>query len=412
MNEKASLFKDYLDAESGNYKRPTTEFGRNLQKWQRNMMTLTTVAGLPLATLSSLVEFALVYKGLKPSQVGEISRTAREFAEAFKPKPGQETTEARKQLRETGFFEWDVGAATVTGATETTQSSRVWLDRFFTAIGLKQWTEYTRALRASFAMDFIDEQMAIYEVSLNGGQLTNEQIQARDQLSNLGINLNDFVQVWGRAKEGMPLTPEEEATFNENVRLSTFNWVNDAIVLPQSANRPLIYQNPQFALFTQFHGFISAFTANHLPKLYRQAFKGQTPSMKYNAFAVMATMIMLGFLSQYLKDLLKYGKTTPYLDDAEKIQRAVGASGLLGTGERVLNLFNPLYEQHYDTTLGKVLGELGGESAAITNAITGSEAIGQLVQGEGEQAYRKGAKLIPIIGPFNSIRDAGQDLIF
>ena len=414
VNEKASLFKDYLDAESGNYKRPTTEFGRRLQKWQRNVMTLTTVAGLPLATLSSLVEFALVYKGLKPKHVAELSRTAREFATAFTPEryQGKDVSPARHALRETGFFEWDVGAATVTGATETTQSSRVWMDRFFKAIGLSQWTEYTRALRASFAMDFIDEQMSIYEVSLNGAPLTNEQISARDQLANIGINSQDFLQVWGRAKEGMPLSPDEEATFNDIIKTATFNWVNDAIVLPQSANRPLIYQNPQFALFTQFHGFISAFTANHLPKLYRQAFKGQVPSMKYNAFAVMATMIMLGFLSQYLKDLLKYGKTTPYLDDAEKIQRAVGASGLLGTGERVLNLFNPLYEQHYDTTIGKVLGEVAGESAAITNAITAGEAAGKAIQGEGEQAYRKGAKLIPIIGPFNSIRDAGQELIF
>ena len=412
VNAKAKLFKDYLDAESGNYRRPTTELGRNLQKWQRNMMTLTTFAGLPLATLSSLVEFALVYKGLKAKHVGELSRTAREFAQAFKPKPGQETTPARKQLRDTGFFEWDVGAATVTGATETNQSSRILLDRFFTAIQLKQWTEYTRALRASFAMDFINEQMEIFEVSLNGAPLTNEQISARDQLANLGINTNDFLEVWGRAKEGMPLNEQEEALFNDTIRTATFNWVNEAVVLPQSANRPLIYQNPQFALFTQFHGFIATFTANHLPKLYKQAFKGQTPSMKYNAFATMATMIMIGFLSQYLKDLLKYGRTTPYLDNAEKIQRAVGSSGLLGTGERVLNLFNPLYEQQYDTSIGKVLGELAGESAAITNAVTAGEAAGELATGEAEQAYRKGAKLLPIVGPFNSIRDAGQDLIF
>ena len=59
--------------------------------------------------------------------------------------------------------------------------------------------------------------------------------------------------------------------------------------------------------------------------------------MKYTAFATMATMIMLGFISQYLKDLLKYGETPKWLEPGDLIQRGIGASGLLGTGERVYN---------------------------------------------------------------------------
>ena len=415
-NKKAKMFKDYLDAESGNYKRPTTQLGKGLERVQKSIMFYTTLAGLPLATVSSFVEFALVYKGLGPGQVAEISKTTNEFAHAFwkdmKQVQGDQTP-GRQLLRETGFFEWDVGAATVTGATEQKHSNQQMLDIFFTAIGLKSWTDYTRALRASFAMDYINDQMAIVEASnYSDGEFTNEQLEARENLSNIGININDFGKMWAKTNAGLQLTPEEKTAMTEALRLATFNWVNDAIVLPQSANRPLIYQNPQFALFTQFHGFISAFTANHLPKLYKQAFKGKTPSMKYNAFAVLTTMIALGFLSQYLKDLLKYGKTTPYLDDAEKVQRGLGASGLLGTGERVYNLFNPLYEQHYDTSIGKIFGELGGESAAITNLARAGEAGGSLLGGDGEQAFRKGAKLFPIVGPFNQVRDEIQDFIF
>ena len=247
VNAKARQFRDYLDAESGNYKRPTTQLGRSLESIQRNIMTWTTLAGLPLATLSSLVEFALVFRGLTPGQISSMSGLAKEFTESFvtdfrQVDPG---TEARKTLQETGFYEWDVGAATVTGATETKQSSKRMLDMFFTAIGLKQWTDFTRAARASFAMDFIMAKMN--EINTDADYQTNEVLAAREGLSNLGINLPRFQELWAKNELG-PLNQDESAEMQEMIRLATFNWVNDAIVLPQSANRPLFYQDPRFAL--------------------------------------------------------------------------------------------------------------------------------------------------------------------
>ena len=411
VNKKARQFRDYLDAESGNYKRPKTDLGRNLQKIQKNIMFYTTLAGLPLATLSSLVEFAIVFKSLKPGQINNLSNISKEFAEAFwnDTKKIHDNTPARKALRETGLFEWETGAATITGVTEQTNVNSQRLDLFFKAIGLTQWTDYTRALRASFGLDYITAQMDI--ITKAGETQTNEELEARDGLSAIGINLPRFTALWQQQEAG-PL-PEAEATeMSEMVKLATFNWVNDAIVLPQAANRPLFYQNPQLALFTQFHGFISTFTANHLPKLYRDAFRGKTPSMKYNAFAVMTTMIMLGFLSQYLKDLLKYGETPEWLTTEKLVQRGVGASGLLGTGERVLNLFNPIYETRYNNSIERLFGELAGESAAITNLERGVEAGGELVTGDPEQAYRKGSKLLPLVGPLNALHEKVQDTIF
>ena len=47
VNRKARILQDYFDAESGNYKRPTTQLGRNLEAIQRKIMIFTTFAGLP-----------------------------------------------------------------------------------------------------------------------------------------------------------------------------------------------------------------------------------------------------------------------------------------------------------------------------------------------------------------------------
>ena len=69
VNKIASQMKDYLDAESGNYKRATSPMGKKLEKVQRNLMFWMTIAGLPLATISSLVEAALVTKGLNKNDI-------------------------------------------------------------------------------------------------------------------------------------------------------------------------------------------------------------------------------------------------------------------------------------------------------------------------------------------------------
>ena len=45
-------------------------------------------------------------------------------------------------------------------------------------------------------------------------------------------------------------------------------------------------------------------------------------------------------------------------------------------------LFNPIYEKQYDTTIGKVLGELGGESAALTNVGRAIDTAGEVVEGD------------------------------
>ena len=135
-------------------------------------------------------------------------------------------------------------------------------------------------------------------------------------------------------------------------------------------------------MFTQFQGFISTFTANHIPKLWGEYVKRGTTAMKYNAFAIMATMVMLGFASQYLKDLIKFGQRTPYLEDAEYLQRGIRASGLLGTGERVLDQFFPLYDQRSSNTGDWILNTTTGEAPAISNLKRAADIPAKLLQGD------------------------------
>ena len=410
INKVARQMQDYLDAESGNYKRPTTDAGKSAMRLQKNFMMLTTVAGLPLATISSLVEAALITKGLRADQLGGIKKAGQEFAQTLWDGAGEVSglaarkqfdwgreTEGQSLARKLGFYDWDVGAATTTGVSEVNAAQTQFYQGFFKWNGLSGWTNFTRAARASLAGDYMfDKARTIFEHRLTGEQKTREIQEAEEALRNLGIDVDQFVDA---VNNPLPPTPEQEAFLESTVREATFNFVNEAVALPQSANRPLIYQDPRFALFTQFQGFIATFTANHIPKLWGEYVKRGTPAMKYNAFATMMTMVALGFASQYLKDLIKYGDKTPHLDTNEYIQRGVRSSGLLGTGERVLDQFFPLYEQRSDGVGSWAFNTTSGESPALGYVKNLAQGAGNVIQGEGDKALNNLAKATPI-NPF------------
>lgn len=440
VDKIAYQMRNYLDAESGNYKRPTSSFGKGMEKVQKNFMFVVTLAGLPLATISSFVEAALTMRALTSEQIfgkgGGLANMGKEFAEmmnqgmgeiikvgktpmGMQGKKTEYNTQGRRILHELGFYDWDVGAATTTGVSEVHAWQNRWLDIFFRATGLQGWTNFTRAVRASIAGDFIMDNVDIIMSHPKGERDTNQVMEAKEKLRNIGIDYNLVIKyVTGELDKDVESGKFKADEFNDMIRDAQFNFINEAVALPQAANRPLIYQDPRFAMFNQFQGFISTFTANHIPRLWGEYIKRGSPAMKYNTFALMTTMIMLGFASQYLKDLIKHGKimhlfngedlpgllsSNPYLDTAELLQRGVRSSGLLGTSERVLDQFFPLYEQRSDGMLEWAFNAGTGESAAISTLEGLGRAGGKFLEGDVEGGIYQTLKRTPVTGPFTEM---------
>ena len=416
VDKIASQMKDYLDAESGNYKRPTSDTGKAAQKFQKNFMMLSTLSALPLATVSSLVETMLINRGLRADQIfgknGSLQQTGGELANTLWNGMSEITGGVVKEkglnnrqeiLKKHGFYDWDVGAATVTGVSEVNAWQQDFYEGFFKWTGLTGFTNFTRAARAGIAGDYINDKLeTVFQDRYSGADRTRETQEAQEQLRNLGIDVDQMTDVYEKTMGGIPLT-EAEQKFKENtLHEATFNFVNEAIVLPQAANRPLIYQDPRFALFTQFQGFIATFTANQIPKLWDEYVKRGTPAMKYNAFALASTMIMMGFVSQHLKDLIKYGGKTPHLEGADYIQRGVRGSGLLGTSERILDQFFPLYEKNSQGKSEWAFNQVAGESAAISYGEKLAKAAGSILSGDKEKAVYQGLRAAPVLGPLTN----------
>ena len=406
VDQIAFRMKRYYDAQSGNYKRthkPVWEFVK------KNIIFVTGITSLPFATVSNTVEIGTSLRGLRHDQIfgkpdhyemkdgkltmteegkkgsvnglifalmQEIANTVNRFFGTVAMKPTLQWREKHgyPKIKELGFLSQDTGAAHTTGVSEVGHWRQRFLDTYFKVIGLQQWTNAMRAARAAISADYILDKAATIanynDAKLKGDDpvWTNEMEEAQEALRNLGID-PQFMVDFHKMDPLDPNYKDQEAKYKQYMREGEFNFVNEAVVLPQTANRPLIFQDPRFALFTQFQGFISTFTAWHLPKAYKELVKRGTPGMNYSAYVAAMSMVALGFASQHLKDLLKYGEPTPYFTGMEYMRRGFGASGLMGTGERLVDFAFPMYDKRYDNSLMWAFGTVAGESAALSKAL-------------------------------------------
>jgi len=197
----------------------------------------------------------------------------------------------------------------------------------------------------------------------------------------------------------------------DEISNALYRYINERIQLPGHSNRPLMFMDPHFQLIFQFNGFISSFTANIIPKLYERNLKRGNIKVKYDTFALMVMLIVLGGASQYLKDLIKFGQTSPYLDSVGYMQRAVYASGVMGQYERVVDAIHPLYPQRGTGIEGLAQAFLGEAGPGVRNVQTTFTGVDQLLSGETELGLNSIFKVTPGIGPVTSLRRSGVDIM-
>jgi len=198
-----------------------------------------------------------------------------------------------------------------------------------------------------------------------------------------------------------------EQYIDSQIETAVYNFVNERVMNPQAANRPLFFQDPHYQLLTQFNGFISTYTAQVLPQLYRNQLAKGTMQVKYDTFSLIVMLMLLGGASQYLKDKIKFGKPSPYLDGPGYIQRALYSSGILGQYERVFDAVAPLYPSRDDNIATALLGETGPSARNISNVVKG---IANIAQGEGERGANSLLKTVPLFSTINQGRKAAINI--
>jgi hypothetical protein len=415
VDELAMGIQSYLEAQSGNYKRPQPgSWGERALGVQKVALTWSLLTSLPLSALSSTVELALVSRALTKEQIfgrrGSLSEMGFQLSKMFgrgaialgqRSFTGHEylpNSLEQKTLAALGFNQQETGAATTVGATETSDWAKNRIEWFFRWNGLQGLTNTTRSMRAS---QFTDATSAYIDTILNGDVETEEVRYAREQLRNLGLDVDVYMDLITTPENSM--TDGKKKRLEEMEQLAMYTWINQAVALPGAANRPLFYQDPRLFLFTQFNGYVATFTANHLPQLWSQYIGRGSPSIKFNTFAMMVTMIFLGYASQYLKDWLKYGEESPYLNSQEKLRRAVNSSGMLGQGERVLNFVWPTFERPASNPVEAMVAMTMDEMPAMSPLERIYKSADAFYEGDPAKGKYNAMRAAPIVGPLQGL---------
>jgi len=383
-SRKASELKDWLDMRTGKYheiKNPYINFAL------QTINFLTTISALPLAALSSTVEFAQIYRNLNTQQSIKASMNllkgfAGEVSHVFKAAMGKpDTSEYREKMYAAGLMHSGNIGRRVDVISGYYQK---WTEGFFKMTGLTSVTNITRYAKLSIGADAINAW--VKRVQADPKSQSGQDAYAH--LMRIGVDVDRMINITDD-------NPGNQQWVFDELTKGSHNFVNEAVVHPSKINRPKFYSDPYLQLFTQFQGYVSTFTAQLLPRLLGDLRKkGSTDQV--NAAATVAMMFALSYLALYMKDMIKYGESPPeWLKDEQKFQRYVGQVGLLGTGQRVVDTFFPMLD---DKTKRSVLGEAAHAVAEQAPALAFIGKIDDALSAKDGSQIKKTARLLPFFG--------------
>ena len=201
-----------------------------------NIMTYLTFA--TLASLPDLAGPVLRSKDLSMENLKEgLNQVRRYFTD---------TKEMQQFARDVGVITFDSLNTSIMQANEMgfmTPTAQKYSDLFFKAIGLEWYTNFTRTFAAGMG-----EQFLIRQANLNTDRSSRN-------LRELQVSRED-IKVWDQNGRSFS-TPE-----GQRVQMALGRFVEESIVRPNSAERPVWASNPYTALVWQLKSFFYAYGKN------------------------------------------------------------------------------------------------------------------------------------------------------
>jgi len=383
-SRKASELKDWLDMRTGKYheiKSPILNFALQTVNF------LSTISSLPLAAVSSTVEFSQIYRNLNTQQsikatMALLKGFGGEIGHVYKTALGKpDTSEYREKMFAAGYLhEGNMGRRTdiVSGYYSK------WTEGFFKMTGLTSITNVTRYAKLAIGADAINAW--VNQVKADPESQTGK--DAKEHLVRIGVDVDRMMNI------DRDNPTNQQWVFDELTK-GTHNFVSEAVIHPTKLNRPKFYSDPYLQLFTQFQGYTSAFTAQILPRLLGDLRKTGSAD-QLNSASVIAMMFALSYFALFMKDMIKYGESPPeWLKDEQRFQRYIGQVGLLGTGQRIWDAIRPMVD---DKTKRSVLGAAANVVADQAPALAYINKVNDALSASDGSQIKKTARLLPIFG--------------
>jgi len=255
----------------------------------------------------------------------------------------QDKEEAAQLAKDIGVVGIDAMMETFVGAGEleyTSEGTKKFTNTFFRAIGLEQFTRFTRIFAAGMGKAFLLD---------NAKKAAAGNQRAIRYLKELGVTAEE-VNKWagGNINEAG----------NEKIKLALARFVDESIVRPNAAERPIWASDPRFALVWQLKSFFYAYgktivggSINEMQARYTEAgLKGAAVPLFLGA-ATLLPLTMLGF---DLRERFKVGlawvlpgvspddknyRRSQTMDWGEYTTEIIDRSGVLGPFTLALPLF-------------------------------------------------------------------------
>lgn len=395
-NDKASFLakelSDWLDMRKGVYHDVI-----NKNKYAMGALStinfLNMVVSLPLAAISSTVEFAQIYRNLNLTQSAKATMAllegmTSEVAGAMAALTRSNSDMANRyhnKLYEAGYqSKGDIGKRNdvVHGYYQK------WTEGFFKLTGLTSVTNVTRYAKLAIGADAINHWLSVVEQAdaNNPSQAVKD---ARAHLVRLGVDVEGLLSIDRDS-------PANQIKVFDELTRGTHNFVSEAVVSPTKMNRPKFYSDPYLQLFTTFQGYISTFTANVLPRLLGDLRRTGSQD-QVNAAATIAMMMFLTYFALSIKDVIKYGESPPqWLKDEKKFQRFVGQSGILGSSQRIWDTVSSVVPESNQNR--SVLGQAYKQVSDQAPALSYINKVNDVLSADPGQKTKAVARVLPIFG--------------
>ena len=302
---------------------------------------------------------------------------------------------------------------------------------FAKVIGLRAQTDSNRIAAISVAADvLLNHILVLQQVPVNkranafssGNGLTKEQAHALVELQQYGMDVPYALSFIESSPNTNPFSMQflstdfntealEESNrrdfeaFQSSLLTAIGNFVDSRIVNPQAHNLPKFYHDPRLRPVTLMGRFVATTMTTTLPRLYKQYLLSGNAGLTYSAFSVIAMSYIMASITNMMKDTLSYGEDSPYVKgNWKKIQRNIYSSGTIGQGEKIVELFSPLYPEKKTKFTQEpfkyAYEQAKGVSPQLNYIGRAVEGVSNIAEGKTERGVNQLLRGAPIIGGF------------
>jgi len=174
--------------------------------------------------------------------------------------------------------------------------ARRWSDKYFTAIGLESWTRMTRVISANMARDFI---------RTHGAKAAAGDKRSLRYLDELGLTPEMVAKGFDVENDSVNLTTPEGLAVQDAI----LSFVDEAIIRPNPAHRPVWASDPHYMLIWQLKSFFYSFGQVVVGGVVREAKarwkEGDKVGAMMSAGLLFGALMPLAALALQVRELIK-----------------------------------------------------------------------------------------------------------